>query len=478
MRKVNIVFSIFSLLLGLVSCDDSLKAVDDNAVVSEKNTIRIRVSLPKTRAVINDTGSGKASFSWENGDDIGVVVDGHLYQFVLSGLDDDNTGSFMAELPVGSTVKDGALIAYPYVSEDFNEGTGIFYLTFPTEYSTTKESDFRHRWAGKLRKGNHDVYYADLAHQTAILRVTYDGVPLSANSVQLTADINIAGNSKTVTNHFSWHDDLMNFYFPIPEGIYHSFTVSLRDEDGEIEKTRKTLSGSNMSLETGKIYRTPSISLYEKDFSVDLHVAYEGFDGEKSWFQPRIAWTGNSGEYTLIMQPWYISQSDLFGVYHEMKSFDGGLSWSNPYSLEEYLGDRYEDEGNVVVRIADVNTQHHYKSNRILAIGGVVRYKDWKQTSAVKQTCYFSFNPLTNSWSDYKVLTMPNLSLFDYSYPGCSQWVELPNGDILQPFRMWDNNTGQFSCTVARCSFDGNDLNFVEYGNVLNLDREDCMNPH
>lgn len=66
---------------------------------------------------------------------------------------------------------------------------------------------------------------------------------------------------------------------------------------------------------------------------------------------------------------------------------------------------------------------------------------------------------------------MPSDSIFMYTYSGCSQWVELPNGDILQPFRMWDDKLGQFYCTVARCSFDGNEMQFKEYGNILKLNR-------
>jgi type IV pilus biogenesis protein CpaD/CtpE len=41
---------------------------------TEKVSINIRLAEPATKALINDSGSGAASFSWENGDQIGVVV--------------------------------------------------------------------------------------------------------------------------------------------------------------------------------------------------------------------------------------------------------------------------------------------------------------------------------------------------------------------------------------------------------------------
>jgi hypothetical protein len=89
----------------------------------------------------------------------------------------------------------------------------------------------------------------------------------------------------------------------------------------------------------------------------------------------------------------------------------------------------------------------------------------------VKNTCYFTYDNTTKRYNSYKILEKPSEELFAYSYPGCSQWVELDNGDILQPFRMWDERGGQFYCTIARCSFDGETMKFKEYGNVLKLNR-------
>lgn len=208
---------------------------------------------------------------------------------------------------------------------------------------------------------------------------------------------------------------------------------------------------------------------WERNFVVDLQVITEGFDGKQTWFQPRVAWTGNSGEFSLIMQPWYISASDYFGTYHEMLSQDGGKTWNGPTLLDTSLGDRFK--GDTLVRIADVNSQYHSKSNTILAVGGVCEYLDGKDLGMVKNTCYFTYDNNTRRYNAYKILEKPSDKLFSYSYPGCSQWVELDNGDILQPFRMWDAAKGQFYCTVARCTFDGENLAFKEYGNILRLNR-------
>lgn len=208
---------------------------------------------------------------------------------------------------------------------------------------------------------------------------------------------------------------------------------------------------------------------YRKDYTIELQVLTEGFDSTKNWFQPRVAYAGFPGEYSLIMQPWIFDVSDYFGLYHEMHTCNKGTSWSNPVSLVDSLGDVFVDD--TLFRIADVNTQYHAFSNKILAIGGICRYLGVNQISPVRNTCYFSYDPLSKKYSSYKTLQVPNDTLFRYSYPGCSQWVELDSGRILQPFRMWDETTGRFYTTVARCTFDGDSLVFNEYGNILDLDR-------
>jgi flavodoxin len=252
--------------------------VNDQPVIEQPTSgtelvsVNIRLASPATRAVIQDSGSGAASFSWENGDEIGVVVNDKYHRFTLSGKDGDDTGIFSAELPAGSVIADGAHVAYPYIAEDYDENAHNFSLTYPTEYTSTKDGDFRHRWAGTLVKDGSN-YQAVLSHQTAILRVTYENVPSEATAVRLTADQNLAGNSKTITTNLSWHAATMNYYFPVPAGTYNSFTIQLLNGSETIGGTQKSMSNGAMVLETGKIYRTPSVSLGPKK----ILVAYFSF---------------------------------------------------------------------------------------------------------------------------------------------------------------------------------------------------------
>ena len=265
----------FAAFFALVACGKSPvpETQPDQNPTTKTVSINVQLVEPATRAVINDSGSGAASFSWENGDQIGVVVGNKYYCFTLSGKTSESLGTFTAELPGGSTIEDGAQIAYPYIAEDYNESTHTFSLSYPTDYTSTKANDFRHRWAGTLTKDGDNNFQASLEHQTAILRVTYDNVPAEATAVQLTADQNIAGSSKTIKTNFSWHASTMDFYFPVPAGTYTSFTIQLLNGNTPIDGTSKTLANGSMVLETGIIYRTPSAGIGPKK----ILVAYFSF---------------------------------------------------------------------------------------------------------------------------------------------------------------------------------------------------------
>ena len=138
-------------------------------------------------------------------------------------------------------IEDGAQIAYPYIADDYNESTQSFSLTYPTEYTSTKAGDFRHHWAGTLIKDGSNNFQANLAHQTAILRITYANVPADATAIKITADKNLAGSSRTITTSFSWHASTMDFYFPVPAETYTSFTIQFYNGADAIDGTQRTL---------------------------------------------------------------------------------------------------------------------------------------------------------------------------------------------------------------------------------------------
>ena len=223
-------------------------------------------------------------------------------------MTNEPTGTFTAELPVGISVEDGAAVAFPYVAEDYNESTHTFSLTYPTEYTSTKDGDFRHRWAGTLSQDGSGNFHANLSHQTAILRITYANVPAEATAVQLTADQNLAGSSKTIKTNLSWHASTMNFYFPVPAGTYNSFTIQLLNGETPIDGTQKTLANSAMTLETGKIYRTPTAALGPKK----ILVAYFSFTNNTQVIATSMADILGADTYQITPSEAYTSDNNNY----------------------------------------------------------------------------------------------------------------------------------------------------------------------
>ena len=262
MKKSTVIASI---LMTFIACQE-VKVDNPN------NETIIEVSLQDTKATISDSGSGTATFSWEIGDEVGVVAGDALRKFTLTSID-GGAARFAASLPEGVEIEDNADIAYPYVPDDYSGG--VFALSFPATYTSTSSNSYKLRWAGKLVKAGERKYTTELNHQTGIVRVTYNGVPSDADAVTLTADKAIADNSNTVSIHFTWHSNgEMSFYFPVPAGSYSSFTTALFKGGEMLPETQKTLSGSTMTVNTGYIYRLPTINQYLTPGSNTLVVYY------------------------------------------------------------------------------------------------------------------------------------------------------------------------------------------------------------
>lgn len=246
-------FFLFAALLTLAGCQDNL------SVIEKTNNQTIVITLAQTKALINDSGEGVASFTWEEGDNLGVEVDGSLVKFTLEEYD-ASKATFKAPAGFTGTLEDGAFVAYPYVPEDCVNGT--FAISYPSVYEVDKADAFRLRWSGSLAKQADGTFKTALEHTSAILRVSYVSVPEVAAAVTMVADDNAP-----VTVKFGYtqeEGENINFYFPVMEGSYDQIAVTLEDEDlDEIAGTTQILRNNNGTLDFAKgcIYRAPAIEL-------------------------------------------------------------------------------------------------------------------------------------------------------------------------------------------------------------------------
>ena len=75
-------------------------------------------------------------------------------------------------------------------------------------------------------------------------------------------------------------------------------------------------------------------------YEIDLTVAREGFDGKMCWVHARAgALPPVQGEEPLVvmtLQKLDISGSDIFYALNEMRTVDGGMTWTAPQELESF----------------------------------------------------------------------------------------------------------------------------------------------
>src|SRR5690606_29851884 len=85
-----------------------------------------------------------------------------------------------------------------------------------------------------------------------------------------------------------------------------------------------------------------------------------------------------------------------------------------------------------------------------------------------------AYDPKGGAWSNWQKLKMPDDAKFHVARAGCTQRVDLPNGEILLPTYFHAKpSKGKATvhyAAVVRCVFDGTTLRYREHGNELTID--------
>jgi hypothetical protein len=82
------------------------------------------------------------------------------------------------------------------------------------------------------------------------------------------------------------------------------------------------------------------------------------------------------------------------------------------------------------------------------------------------------YDPPSQTWSPWAALKMPDEPRFNCAGAGCTQRVDLENGDVLLPIYSREMNDKAYFATVVRCTFDGKTLAYAEHGTELTLNIE------
>lgn len=214
-------------------------------------------------------------------------------------------------------------------------------------------------------------------------------------------------------------------------------------------------------------------------FRLQLDVIAEGYDRKSDWFQPRVGVIPPSTA-VVTMTKAQLWGSDIFTALQEMRSDDFGRTWSKP-KIHTTLGRRKLPDG-VETCPCDLTPAWHAKTGKLLMTGHTANYRAGERGGLVfdaihtRDTSYSVYDSATQTWAEWKTLEIPDRDQFFWAMAGCTQRVDLPNGEILLPLYCTDRKTAEGNfwkrcmfATIVRCAFDGSTLRWLEHGDKLSL---------
>ena len=209
--------------------------------------------------------------------------------------------------------------------------------------------------------------------------------------------------------------------------------------------------------------------------SVELQTIHSGYDRKTCWVHARPgAIPGDPPGVVVTMHALRISGTDVFYEINDMRTDDGGRTWSGPTPHNATLGRRYAG-GGIEEGISDLWPGWHAGTDALLATGHTIRYRDddMQEHPFARSTIYTVYDPEARAWADWRKLETPDDPRFFNEGAGSTQWVERPDGDILLPtYMIVEHSAGslfnyQGASAVMRCRFDGKTLRYIEHGTAL-----------
>ncbi|MBE7053363.1 MAG: exo-alpha-sialidase [Ruminococcaceae bacterium] len=194
-------------------------------------------------------------------------------------------------------------------------------------------------------------------------------------------------------------------------------------------------------------------------------VIRKGFDKEKCFVHPKCCYTKD----LMITTAQYLTLagSDLFSGIYMSKSTDEGKTWSE-LTLQKNLKPIIKD--GLLTVCCDATPFYHKKTGKIIIIGHTASYEEGKTwpTGKTRYTFYSIYDREKDEFLQPKFLEMPKG--FENCGSGCSQYVELNDGNMLIPvYYALNENPKMFEVMVLKCSFDGENLKLLEMGAPLSL---------
>ncbi|NLE38935.1 MAG: exo-alpha-sialidase [Pirellulaceae bacterium] len=215
------------------------------------------------------------------------------------------------------------------------------------------------------------------------------------------------------------------------------------------------------------------------DYQIELSAITEGYDRKTCWVHPRPGvipphTKDNPSDMPIVvvtLNKLLLTGEDVYQATSSFRSNDMGKTWLGPTVHEKTMG-RREEPGGVTVVPSDFWPAWHAATQTLLGTGHNVRYSGDRRPLKVrtKHTVYSVYDPVSDSWSARKWLTMPERDDFLHAGAGSTQRYDLPDGDILLPIYYRRPDAVNSFATIVRCRFDGEQLTYVEHGDELTVD--------
>ena len=187
----------------------------------------------------------------------------------------------------------------------------------------------------------------------------------------------------------------------------------------------------------------------------------EGYDGKQCFVHARLA--AHEDHLLVTAQLMDVAGSDCFFTLQSSCSTDGGRTWTG--FAPDPAFDSYESGGLRCV-CCDMTPMYHRKTGRFLVTGHIAQYEPGsifpvRPIRNTRITPYSVFDENTGRFSAVRAIEMPDPVKYCDCGSGCSQCLELEDGDILIPVSFREKKDGvslDAKAAVMRCSFDGTEL--------------------
>lgn len=213
--------------------------------------------------------------------------------------------------------------------------------------------------------------------------------------------------------------------------------------------------------------------------NIDLQVIHSGYDRKTCWVHGRAGMIPTAGDpfsVVLTTHALRLTGSDVFYPMHDMRTDDGGKTWSQLVDQSSAFA-RQTRPGGVEEGISDFWPMWHEKTQTLLGTGHTIRYIDdvLAPNPRPKDTAYSVYDSTAQTWAPFKTMDTPDDEVFFMEGAGSCQRYDLDNGEILLPTYsgiaakssgMHDSLDIAF---VIRCGFDGQTLSYIEHGNILTI---------